>query len=98
MHLVRRAVVGACVTVTALGVIGVSPAAAYDRPTHRQVVTSLLASDQLPDRWHRTTYSDGSGMSMSGCGHSKSQRVADSADRSFQYGRQALLVDESVMT
>ena len=51
MHLVRRAVVGACVTVMALGVVGVSSAAAYDRPSHRQVVASLLTSDQLPDRW-----------------------------------------------
>jgi hypothetical protein len=98
MHLVRRAVVGACVTVTALGVVGVSPAAAYDRPTHRQVVASLLTSDQLPDRWHRTTYSDGSGVSLSGCGSTGSRRAADSADRSFQYGQLALLVDESVMT
>lgn len=98
MHLVRRAVVGVTVTVTGFGVLGVSPAAAYSRPTHRQVVASLLTADQLPDRWHRTTYDSGSGVPTSGCGGGHAHRAADSADRSFQYGRQALLVDETVMT
>jgi hypothetical protein len=77
----------------------VSPAAADSVPTHRQVVHALLTPDQLPNAWHKTTY-DGSGgdVQQSGCPGGKSRGVARTASRSFQYGQQALFVDETVNT
>jgi hypothetical protein len=97
MNLLRRAAVATCVAVTALGVVGVSPAAADSVPTHRQVVRALLTSDQLPGAWHRTTY-DGTGgeVQQSGCAGGRSRNVARTASRSFQYGQKALFVDETL--
>lgn len=97
MNLVRRAAVATCVAVTTLGVVGVSPAAAYSAPTHRQVVRALLTSDQLPNAWHKATYDGGdSGVTTTGCESGRTRGVAQTASRSFQYAQQALFVDETV--
>ena len=97
MNLLRRAAVATCIAVTALGVVGVSPATADIVPTHRQEVRALLTSDQLPNAWHKTTYEGAGGdVQQSGCAGGKSRGVARSASRSFQYAQQALFADETV--
>jgi hypothetical protein len=99
MHLLRRTAVVTGVALALVGIGGVSPAAAYSAPTHSQVVSALLRSGQLPGAWHRTT-ADGTsgGVKTSGCSAGKSQGVAQTASRSFQYAQQALFADETVLS
>ena len=98
MKLVRRAAVTAVVAVTALGLVGASPAAAATTPTHRQVVAALLLADQLPNAWHKTTHDEGGGADLSGCGGGRARRADEEASRSFQYGQRAVFLDETLQS
>lgn len=98
MKLAGRFGVAACVAVSTLGLAGATPALAATTPTHRQVVAALLTADQLPTAWHKATYDEGSGTKVSGCTGGRSRGVAEQARRSFQYGRQPLFLDETVLS
>ena len=99
MRHAHRTVLAVLTLVTALGLVGVSPAAAYSVPTHRQVVRALLTADNLPDGWHRVSLDDGDGgTDATGCKDATSRGVARSADRSFQYRRQGVILSESVQS